>query len=304
MTTIPAPVAASAIVAGRFTATTPTDDVLIVVQQPIAHGFVTFTLQTDAHKQPDGSVPIERDQIVPALTDPATFDANHCAVFLTGDLDGDGVDELIGVQSCDAPGVPPRLLVLHTAGLSSELPVDVATELYNVRSVARADLDADGRPDLVIVFAGDPATCVSSSCTPAGNGVVVLWGAPGGLSAPTVLPAVPGSGAQASVAALNLDQDPQLELAVATTAGVFAFHVQPDRSVQVMSASPLIAFDGSSGILAPPDPRIAAGDLDADGVTDLVVNDRGAVHVLLGVATGVAEARVSRRQASRPDRGA
>jgi hypothetical protein len=124
-------------------------------------------------------------------------------------------------------------------------------------------------------LAGDPA-------------VVIFWNDGSGTLDPAralVLPRV-GSAAIRSFAALNADADRQLELALATDAGVLIADLafdpttgQPTGQLAgVLAGPPLGSSDGQLRSLV-------LGDFDADGVDDLALSrtSDGAVLVALGI---------------------
>jgi hypothetical protein len=217
---------------------------------------------------------------------------NYCNLWAALDLDGDGADELIAVDhrfadcnlaSIDGTGQVSHLLVAHVeAGhaLTGSV-VDLPDGQYGPLQLLLADVDADKHTDLVVVFGG--ATDHESSVSGLHGGVTVFWGKSDGsgfeASGATPLPPFADGPIATSIAALNADGDKQLELAVATYAGVYLF----DLASNAAGAS-LRQF--GPPVLAVPQPArdILASDVNIDGLGDLVFNDPDGTQVFVYTA--------------------
>ena len=152
---------------------------------------------------------------------PGDFDL-RCALFTSGDIDGDQFDEIIGVDgtddcydSDDGTAMPPRLLIIDVQDdpiwKVSNLPGDKRVP----RELAVADLDLDEKRDIVITYAG---LIDENECTTSGNsGVVVYWGdGAGGSDGTAVIPGASNAEIP-SVAVFNADDDLAPELAIWTS---------------------------------------------------------------------------------------
>ncbi len=208
-----------------------------------------------------------------------TFD-HACALWASGDVDGDGVPEILGIDGtvvCASIGLgtaAPRLLV-GTVGESAldTLIGELATDLRLIIDLELADMDADGDLDVLMLAVGnifDPQTGPNVE----GRGLEVWWN--------------DGSGAFASPSPVSLegsswviDASP-MPLAAGMPSGVVMFadagtmFVRPDPEADHAFMPPEMVFWAAG------EGRVRAADLDRDGVVDLAVSDGGHVYVLLG----------------------
>ncbi|MFJ9426168.1 FG-GAP repeat domain-containing protein [Streptomyces sp. NPDC101249] len=192
----------------------------------------------------------------------------------TPDLDGDGAAELthevsrtedvdLTVVPGSAHGPDGDRTVFFAHGALG-LPDDVQVGDDPLRPTA-ADLDEDGRPDLVVSGAAR-----------------ILWGAPGG---PRVGGAqgrvrLPGDGYRTAPVAGDFDGDGHVDLVafrewgetreLIVLKGPFARSGAPARTVTI----PAPGFEGTL-------PELVAGDADDDGATDLVLHDTSGSPPLL-----------------------
>jgi hypothetical protein len=206
---------------------------------------------------------------------PSTFDGD-CAVWTVGDLDpgGDGLEELIGVDgggSCyplgGAPG--PRFLVARATGSGVLEPTFGALpeELRRPVRLQLHDLDGDGDRDLLAVFAGDGAS---------GAGIAVLWNEGGTLdparSSRLGSPDWTGVG---GVVPIDASPDRVPELAVLAGGRLHLASFERDTGAYAQPA----ALDQ----LPEGDRRLRTGDLNGDGLGDLVYMLADRVNVLLAI---------------------
>ncbi len=182
-----------------------------------------------------------------------------------GDLDGDGADELVGGVCADA-GTPAQLQVCRLAGSDDVPSMQCAAALpaptgwtSSPRRIALLDVDGDGDLDAVALFAvggHEPPALLAS-------GIAVYWNQAGVLDpAPSVLAASDASGVLGDFTLLDVEGDGTSELVVDTPAGQRVVRLSGERALGLdVAAPPLVP---ASGV-----PRV--GDLDGDGVDDLVV---------------------------------
>jgi hypothetical protein len=172
-----------------------------------------------------------------------------------GDLDGDGLTDLVYVDSDEPSGAPVFAVVLrHLGGGSFADPVAYPAGTLLPGPLAIADLDADGHPDVLKVDAG---------------AVLELRGAGDGTLLPAVTLPIAGAGLHSLTSglhAVDMDRDGRLDLVVSDIGPTLAAgeHVL----VQRMGRSAPIgapAVVGVGGALS----RLAVADFDADGLPDI-----------------------------------
>ncbi len=193
----------------------------------------------------------------------------------TADFDGDGKPDLACVQA-GYPSVAVSVLVNQGAGafaLAGTTPVS-----GNPASMATADLDGDGKPDVAVAVPSDTVDVLSNQ----GAGAL---SAPVGHPASTFPPMYP-VGPSAAIAAADLDGDgrPDLVVLPAVAGGEVAIlHNQGDGTFAAGAQIPLSH--------EPVD--IVAADVDGDGARDLLfaligngAADLGGVAVLRNQGDG------------------
>ncbi|MFH1466079.1 MAG: putative metal-binding motif-containing protein [Pseudomonadota bacterium] len=237
----------------------------------------------------------------------------YAAVSATGgqDLDGDGVDDY-GVGSA-APNTERGAVWLYFGEPSMGLTTDDADVTYTgVAAYDRAggpdqiaflgDVGGDGNADMAVgAYSADPSTVLANA------GRVYLIHGPlvsgNSASLSTIDDYVNGEAASDSFGAKvidggDLDGDGLSELVVATSVAaslkgrVYVFHDPPSGAISASSADVILtgtdASDYAGGSVA------AAGDLDGDGVDDLLIgatrddrggSDAGCVYLVPGTAS-------------------
>ncbi|MGE0707887.1 MAG: FG-GAP-like repeat-containing protein [Planctomycetota bacterium] len=162
---------------------------------------------------------------------------------LVGDLNRDGRADVAAV--CSGGTVEVRLGGA-AFGLGAATSVTLSGSIGRPSAGALADLDRDGKLDLIVVGAG---------------GVELLRGdGAGGFSSQGTLLGVTGLG---DVAAADLDKDGDLDLVASGSNGLVVY---TNTSAGFAFGAPQVqSLGGAAGI------RLALGDLDGDGDADVVV---------------------------------
>jgi hypothetical protein len=180
-----------------------------------------------------------------------------------GDLDGDGVDELIAA----APDASDQHCLLASARIvrSASFELQANEPLLIEGSCARgqlatADLDGDQHPDIVLraASAADPGA------------LLVLWNdGAGGFSNAAVSRIASADDAPQAFTLLRSTPSSSLQIAYVTPTRVMVWQAKGSGPPQREVYSDLQRATG-----------IASSDVDGDGVADLVVADAGRVRVL------------------------
>lgn len=179
------------------------------------------------------------------------------------------------------------LAMLPGAGDGSFGAAIISPTTLSAFGVAAADLDGDGNADAVVL-----------GYTPAGAaGVGVLYGAGDGSLGGEVDYPLPGAGSAIQIGDFNGDGRPDIAVAVncqtPCVSGVYVLFGQPSRAFSapaLLRSTPALSDAG-------PQTYLAAGDLNGDGIADLVAVDSGflsgnglttpgTVHVYLGQSNG------------------
>lgn len=214
--------------------------------------------------QPASPGPLETGFSGFAKSDAFDVGGGSVAVLRTGDLDGDGHDEVVVLAP--SPTTPPRGATLTVVkpgadgnlaqGPTIALP-DAALGAFDRFDLALKDVDGDGRLDAVVLVGNATKTTLA-----------VAWGGGAGLdvAGATALP-LP-AGAPVAFTHAQLDLDPALELVVASDASVWTL----DLARRAPTWTKLDVATGNA---------LGVGDFDRDGIPDLVMlrGNRASIHL-------------------------
>jgi FG-GAP-like repeat len=194
------------------------------------------------------------------------------AAVAAGDLNGDGVADIV---EADQSGVSVLFLSRTPQGVAvaSTLPVYASSKTFGVAAVAVADVDGDGRNDVIIVDQDS-------------NEVIVLLqspAAPGTFLPPHSYP-MPGSGQHSRIVAADLNGDGHPDLVVDGTDDMLVLLQDASHPGTFLPADLYAAPIGADGL--------GVADLNGDGLPDIVTSsgsgsERSLVNGVLSSPPGV-----------------
>jgi hypothetical protein len=266
-----------AIIAGHFG--TDHEGLVFVTQDndqsAISHAIRLWGVPSTGDAQLDPSALARAAQPLPLAMPAATLDPRRFDVPLGAavDLDGDGTDEVVLLAPPDATvdGRRGALLVVRV-GADAEMPAsqDIGAALKGTKPVwtlHAADVDGDGRKDVLLLLTDSIDHWVVRVLFNRGDGTLDV-----GRAVDVVLP---DEDVPLDVATIRTDPNTtRRALAIGGAAGVYLL---PWTGSSFGAAQNLSSAGATT---------IAAGDVDGDGVEDLVVGREGTVSVWFQRAAG------------------
>jgi hypothetical protein len=212
-----------------------------------------------------------------------TYDAGGAdsASVAVADVNGDGKPDLIVANTClagsDCGAGTVAVLLGNGDGTFRTAVTNVPSGYFPI-SVTVADLNADGKPDLLVAS----YSFASNDC---GNGPASVLLGNGDGTFRTAVPYYPGGCDTSDATAADVNGDGKLDLVVTTAVGfegwgdgtVEVFLGNGDGTFTLASSNDSGAATGTSGAVA---------DVNGDGKPDLLVsNSSGSVAVLLNLSS-------------------
>lgn len=199
---------------------------------------------------------------------PRSFESQD-AVWAAADVDGDGVQEIAAAEQHSQrnfTGPTPIALFTPNADAVEDPVLDEVSGVLGAHAISFADLDNDTDLDLLIAFDAQQVDFDQAT-------VYVGWNRDGEIATPEVLA---GSEGCIDAVPLQLDSDAPPELiALCRTAALatVAFDLRRFDAVEpetlVATTEPLARVSGARTT------RLRVGDIDGDGLDDLIVSTRG-----------------------------
>ncbi|MFI4967078.1 MAG: FG-GAP repeat domain-containing protein [Gammaproteobacteria bacterium] len=204
------------------------------------------------------------------------------ATIATADMDGDGIPDLVVLSPADCT---VNVVTVDADGNFTLLPPQSFEDITDMSSIAVADVNGDGIPDVII----------SDESGSAGGVRVLLNDGHGDLAADVSYASETGSGsgpASVTITDINGDGFPDIITANASDGSVSILLNNGDATF----AAPVSYLAGTYAV------TVAVADLNGDGLPDLVVTDAGtnSVQVLLNDGHGGFGAPLSQSVGAHP----
>jgi hypothetical protein len=227
----------------------------------------------------DGSGALAVPRVSAELPPTTEYFDYTCALWVTGNVDpgSDALDEVIGIDrsaSCTGEALPSRMIVSKVPDPSSDgapleeiVPMELSDTYAFVSSLALRDMDGDGAPDVLALFAGQGT---DDGQPPGRSAVVVFWNAGGRFSPGDVTVfELPDGERILDLAPIQMAGDAVPELLVLASDRVIALALDPGTRTYRLLSDPVLRVAP-----APPLPGngpLHVADANGDGLDDIVV---------------------------------
>jgi hypothetical protein len=280
-------------VAGHFTGQADAADVLILSTDGIASDEIWFLEGRPGARFADQPIKLSLG---------TSFGNADCsaedALWVKGDIDGDGATDLIGLSNsseCDLSGFglssQPELLQLSVddgPSIAADGPTAIPGGYLVPYDAVLRDVDLDGFADLVVTYSGEYLSAFDSLAT--GSGTVIYWNDNGSISLDnaSAVP-IPDSVIHVIAAApLQADDDEALELAVFTDEGVLICHLD-GRTFGDTCDQHTVGEGFFRSELG--GERLQVADINNDGLDDVIIGD--GAQIFIGLAQSQLDAQGS-----------
>jgi Bacterial Ig-like domain (group 3)/FG-GAP-like repeat len=227
-----------------------------------------------ANSCPDGSVVVRLGNGDGTFQSAVAYDSGGCGTWsvAVADVDGDGKRDIVAANNCSGSGGTSSTVgVLLGKGDGTFQPAVTYAAGVNAWSIAVADIDGDGKPDLMI------GSCASSDCA-TGTVTVLLNKGDGTFQTPVSYDSGGSQGISVAVADVNGDGKPDLLIANYFSASIGVLLGKGDGTFL-----PVVTYN--SGGKQPN--SVAVADVNGDNKPDLIVaNLADGPSVLLGNGDG------------------